>query len=48
VLVPDRVEQRFLTGAYVVDVDAAARLAAEGFTLPVKADPVLFFRESNS
>ena len=45
---PDRVEPRFLTGAYVVDADAAARLAALGFALPVKEDPVLFFRESNS
>jgi hypothetical protein len=48
VLVPERVEPRFLTGAYVVDADAAARLAAIGFTLPIEAAPVLFFRESNS
>jgi hypothetical protein len=46
VLVPDRVEPRFLTGAYVVDADAAARLAALGFTLPVNVDPVLFFHVS--
>ncbi len=48
VLVPDRVETRFLVGAYVVDQDAAARLVACGFTLPVTIDPVLFFRESGS
>jgi hypothetical protein len=44
VLVPDRVEPRFLIGAYVVDRSAAASLAAQGFNLPVQIDPVLFFR----
>ena len=47
VLVPDRVETQFLTGAYVVDSQAAGRLVAQGFTLPVQEDPVLFFRESS-
>ena len=42
VLVPQVVETRFLTGAYVVDAVAAARLA--GLGLPVTVDPVLFFR----
>ncbi len=44
VLVPERVEPRFLTGAYVVDQKAAASLTAHGFTLPVQTEPVLFFR----
>jgi hypothetical protein len=48
ILVPDRVEPRFLVGAYVTDQDAAARLLAYGFTLPVTIEPVLFFRESGS
>ena len=47
VLVPERVEPSFLLGAYVVDEDAATRLVACGFTLPVEIDPVLFFRESS-
>ncbi len=44
VLVPHRVEARFLTGAYVVDAAAAARLSGLGFGLPVSDNPVLFFR----
>ena len=44
VLVPQGVETRFLTGAYVVDAAAAARLAGIGFGLRVTIDPVLFFR----
>lgn len=44
VLVPNRVEPSFLTGAYVVDQSAAANLAALGFNLPVAIEPVLFFR----
>jgi hypothetical protein len=44
VLVPHRVESRFLTGAYVVDGGAAGSLASQGFTLPVQIEPVLFFR----
>jgi ssDNA thymidine ADP-ribosyltransferase DarT-like protein len=44
VLIPHRVEPRFLAGAYVVDADAAARLAGLGGTLPVAVAPVLFFR----
>ena len=42
-LIPHGVEPRFLTGAYVVDVAAKARLAAVGCTLPIIVDPVLFF-----
>jgi len=45
VLVPDRVEPRFLTGAYVVDSEASALLNQAGFGLPVAIDPVLFFRQ---
>ena len=45
VLVPDRVEPRFLTGAYVVDAQAEALLVGLGFGLPIEIDPVLFLRE---
>lgn len=44
VLVPHCVDVQFLKGAYVVDQNAAARLVALGFTLPVQVEPVLFFR----
>ena len=44
VLVPNRIEIRFLTGAYVIDAAAAARLAALGFSAPISVSPVLFFR----
>jgi hypothetical protein len=44
VLVPQRVEPRFLTGAYVVDEGAENRLAMCGFALPITVNPVLFFR----
>ena len=46
-LVPHRVESRFLSGAYVVDGVAEARLRQAGFNLPVHIDPVLFFRTQN-
>lgn len=45
VLAPERVEPRFLTGAYVVDSEAAALLNKAGFGLPVVIDPLLFFRQ---
>ena len=44
VLVPHRVEYRFLTGAWVVSQAAAAVLVATGFALPVAVDSQLFFR----
>jgi hypothetical protein len=44
VLVPQRVETRFLTGAYVIDDAARNRLEALGLALPATANPVLFFR----
>lgn len=44
VLVPERVEPKFLTGAYVPDEVAKQALVGLGFGLPVKLDPVLFFR----
>ena len=44
VLVPQRVEPRFLTGAYVVDAVAGALLRAAAPTLPSVVNPVLFFR----
>ncbi|MFZ0728616.1 MAG: DUF4433 domain-containing protein [Methylovirgula sp.] len=44
VLVPHRVEWRFLMGAYAVDAAAAAALRASGFDLPINIEPVLFFR----
>lgn len=43
VLVPQRVECRFLTGAWVVNQTAATKLAAIGFALPIAIDPALFF-----
>jgi hypothetical protein len=44
ILVPDRVETRFLTGAYVIDHAARDRLEALGLGLTVTPNPVLFFR----
>lgn len=44
VLVPHRVESHFVTGAWVVDQAAVARLAATGFALPIAVDSQLFFR----
>jgi hypothetical protein len=44
ILVPDRVESRFLTGAYVIDHAARDRLEALGLGLTVTPNPVLFFR----
>jgi hypothetical protein len=44
VLVPRRVETRFLAGAYVVDETARTRLDALGLALPATPNPVLFFR----
>jgi hypothetical protein len=43
VLVPNQVEPRYLTGAYVVDQSAASNLLAHGFNLPILVEPVLFF-----
>ncbi len=44
VLVPQRVEPRFLIGAHVVDAAARDRLYALGFSLSVEITPALFFR----
>ena len=44
VLVPQRVEPAFVTGAYVVDAAAGARLSAIAPALPLVVNPVLFFR----
>ena len=44
VLVKERVDPRFLIGAYVLDDRAAARLGGLGFTLAVKVSPEIFFR----
>lgn len=43
VLVPNQVEPRFLTGAWVVSQAAATKLRAIGFPLPIEVDPQLFF-----
>ena len=43
VLVPHRVDPKFLTGAYVVDSAASAVLSALEFRLPISIDPDLFF-----
>lgn len=42
VLVPDRVEPRFLNGAYVVDSDAAGLVTGWGAGLPIEVAPSLF------
>ena len=47
VLVPHRVEARFLAGAYVVDDAARSRLEALGLALPVASNPMLFFRQGS-
>ncbi len=47
VLVPHAVEPQFLSGAYVIDDAASARLRAAGFHLQVVVDPVLFFRQAS-
>jgi hypothetical protein len=44
VLVPNLVQPRFLTGAYVVDAAAQRKLATAGFGLPITVDSGLFFR----
>jgi hypothetical protein len=44
VLVPQRVEPIYVTGAYVVDDVARERLEALGLALLVTSNPVLFFR----
>ena len=44
VLLPHSVDAKFLTGAYVIDANAGARLAGLGFPLAVTVDPLLFFR----
>jgi hypothetical protein len=44
VLVPDRIEPRFLIGAYVMNEAVLFRLRAAGWALPCKADPEFFFR----
>lgn len=46
VLVPHRVDPARLTGAYVVDAAAETRLRATRFALPIRIDPVLFFRNA--
>jgi hypothetical protein len=44
VLVPNVVDPKFVTGAYVVDASAAARLMGLEFAPAVTVDRVLFFR----
>lgn len=44
VLVPYRVEPRFIIGAHVLDEASAGRLSAVGFGLPISLTPSLFFR----
>lgn len=44
VLVPHFVEPRFLTGAYVIDVQMKSRLRTMGFNRPISIDPMLFFQ----
>lgn len=44
VLVPRRVEARYISGAYVVDDAAKARVDALRLALPATTNPMLFFR----
>ncbi|WP_406693861.1 DarT ssDNA thymidine ADP-ribosyltransferase family protein [Sphingomonas cannabina] len=44
VLVPHRVPQELLTGAYVIDAVAHDRLTAQAPHMTATIDPVLFFR----
>lgn len=44
VLVPQKVETQYLTGAYVVDDAARKRVESLGLALPVTLNPMLFFR----
>jgi hypothetical protein len=44
VLVPHRIEPRFLIGAYVADSATATRVVNLGFRLPVVVNSMLFFR----
>ena len=44
ILVPERIETRYLSGAYVVDEPAKKRLESLGLGLPATLNPVLFFR----
>jgi hypothetical protein len=43
VLVPERVEARYISGAYVVDEATSGRVDGFGLGLPVNLNPVLFF-----
>ena len=42
VLVPERIDPKFLIGAHVADQDVADVLAGLGFALPITIDPILF------
>lgn len=44
VLVPQRVETRFIRGAYVIDSTASAAVSSAGFGEPVTVNPGIFFR----
>lgn len=44
VLVPHRVEPKFLIGAWVADTAVGIKMTELGFVLPIEVDPVLFFR----
>lgn len=46
VLVPHRIPQELLTGAYVIDAAARNRLSAHAPNIPVIIDPVLFFQSN--
>ena len=43
VLIPQRVDPRLLSGAYVVNATAAARLTGLSCSLPISVEPLLFF-----
>ncbi len=45
VLVPNRISQEFISGAYVASTAAKARLESQGFSLTITLNPRMFFLE---
>lgn len=48
VLVPDRVEPKFVQGAYVCNAAAESALRAQGFAHNITVNPRLFFVEGQT
>lgn len=43
VLIPEKIPPRFILGAFVLNASSLSQLQAQGFQLPIKLDPDLFF-----